>query len=273
MRLTSIVYFLLPFLSENPPVKEWNKDRTPLFICYGRIEPSSLIGNELLILESQHYTTEEINLIKRQNKKVLAYLSLTEVNETAFFYHAMEPYILSKNAHWNSGYIDISNQNAQEILIKAADTILSKGFDGLFLDNLDNVGQWGSLAGNDTTLVKLIKQLKMMAPKSFLVQNSGLFLLEQLKHHIDAVVLESLITAYNFETKKYGLRDIRARTTLSKKIKRTIKKVGKPIYLIEYADDLRLKKKAERTLKHLGYPYFIANIDLMAKPKFKDQQY
>lgn len=271
MRLTSIIYFLLPFLTERPPAIERSKDSSPLFVCYGRIEPSTLIGNELLILESQHYTTDEIDLIKGQNKKVLAYLSLTEVHEAAFFYQAIKPYILSKNSHWNSQYIDISNQNAQEILFNAADTILSKGFDGLFLDNLDNVGEWGSLSGNDTALVKWVTKLKTRAPKSFLVQNSGLFLLEQLKPHIDAVVLESFITAYNFETKKYGLRDANARIALSKKVSGIRKKIGKPIYIIEYADNLRLKKKVERALEQMGYPYFIANINLMTIPKFKDQ--
>ncbi len=272
MRLTSVIYFLLPLLTESLPATECNRDRSPLFVCYGRIEPSLLVGNELLIIESQHYTKAEIDLIKRQNTKVLAYLSLTEVHETTFFYAQIEPYILGKNTHWNSGYIDIANQNAQKILLTAAETILSKNFDGLFLDNLDNVGQWGSLSGNESALVALIGQLRTRAPKKVLIQNSGLFLVEQLKHHIDAVVLESLVTRYDFEAKTYGLRDTETRKTLTKKIEKTIKKIGKPLYIVEYADDFLLKKKAEKLLKPLGYPYFIANIDLLTKPTFKGPQ-
>ena len=138
-----------------------------LFICYGKIAPETVKGYGLVILEAQHYSTQDIEVFKKHNHKVLAYLSLTEVHKTAVHYSAINPYTLGKNNNWDSYFIDISNNKAKKILLSLITDLSTKGFDGLFLDNLDNVSQWGQLKDKEADLLNLIKRIKRQNKKSY----------------------------------------------------------------------------------------------------------
>lgn len=264
MQLINIMYFLLPFLTSNS-IHSNESLKDPIFICYGKISPESIKGYQIVVLESQHYNEKEIALFKKNNTKVLAYLSATEVNEYSFFYNDIKQYTLGNNNTWNSHYIDIKNPKAQQILLNAIETINKKGFNGLFLDNLDNVSKWGELPSQKNNLISFLQKIKKRNSNFYLIQNSGLFIAEELKNTINAILIESVVTKYNFKEKKYELRDEESKTILLN----NLKKVNKPpIFILEYADTKQMKERISKELKKIGYNYFIAQIDLQSIPEF-----
>jgi uncharacterized protein (TIGR01370 family) len=270
MQLTKALCLLLSFMGCTTIVAK-NQKGKDIFICYGKIDPRSIQGYNLVVLESQHYSPSDISIFKLHNNKVLGYISLTEVNETSFYYKELEPYVFGKNEQWNSCYIDIANPKVQDILFNAIDKISAKGLDGFLLDNLDNTSQWGQLTSSKTDLVNFIKELRNRDKKLFLLQNSGLFLGTELNGYTDAILVESVVTNYDFKLKEYGFRDKKTMSAIIHEIKQAIKKLRKPIMIVEYVGDNKMKKEVEHKLNALGFSYFIANISLQAEPIFRNE--
>ncbi|WP_291864633.1 endo alpha-1,4 polygalactosaminidase [Maribacter sp.] len=268
MRPINIIYLLLPFLgiSQLQP-KDTLVDK--LFVCYGKVDPELIKGYELVVIESEHYTSSEIEIFNKNNKKVVAYISLSEANEYVSFYRHIEPFTLGKNDIWNSHFINIKDKKAQEILLKVISRIKQKGIQGLFLDNLDNVSKWGKLHDQKDEFITFLNKIKKDNEELYLVQNAGLFITNELKKITDAIVVESVISAYDFKKKEYALRDVNTKKEMVKSLKLARKKTTRPIYVIEYAETAKMKKKILQESLKLGFSAFVAQIDLQSIPKFK----
>lgn len=264
---TNILCFLLPLMAIAQTFEKSQMDKE-LFICYGKIDPIAVQGYKLVIIESQHYGADDIATLKLHNDKVLGYISLTEVNKTSSSYDDLAPCTVGKNEHWNSCYIDISNTKVQNILLSVIEKIINKGFDGLFLDNIDNTGPWGKLTSSKNDLVNFVKKIRSRYKKLFLMQNSGLFLAQEIKNTVDAILVESVLTAYDFEQEKYALRDDLSKKNMLQAIAEAKINFRKPIFIVEYVGEPQMKQQIEKELIRMGHPYFIANIDLQSEPQF-----
>ncbi|RKR14581.1 uncharacterized protein (TIGR01370 family) [Maribacter vaceletii] len=269
MQLISMFYFLLPFLGVSQMHTKDNSIQEKLFVCYGKVNPELVKGYALVIIESGHYSSSEIAVFNKNNKKVVAYLSLSEVNEYASFYKEIKPYTLGKNDTWNSHFIDIKNKNAQQVLLNEINRMQKKGVQGLFLDNLDNVSKWGNLYNQKEEFISFLKNLKSKNKDIYLVQNGGLFLAKDFKNITNAILIESVISSYNFEKKEYKLRDKVTKKQIVENLRATKKQVKKPIYIIEYAETLEMKTIINKELKKMGFSSFVGQIDLQTIPKFK----
>jgi len=239
-----------------------------LFVCYGKIEPSLVKGYELVILESEHYNKSDVEIFKKYNKKVIAYISITEVNENAKIYKEVQKFTVGKNTDWNSHYLDLGNYETKIALYSFASKMFRKGFDGLFLDNLDNVSKWGNLKNQKSELIALIKELRKRHSNMFLMQNAGLFLANEIKDDTDAILVESVFSNYNLKKNKPELRNKNQRKQILNQINKALKVKDKPIFLLEYTNISSMKIRLEKELIKRKLPYFIANIDLQSSPKF-----
>jgi len=269
MRLIKILYFLLPFLGASQAQSNEAISGNKLFVCYGKINPELVKGYALVVLESEHYSSSEIAIFNKNNKKVVAYLSLSEVNVNASFYKEIEPLTFGENEIWNSCFIDIKNKKAQEILEKVITKIKEKGVQGLFLDNLDNVSKWGKLHNQKEDFIQFLSTIKRKNKGFYLVQNAGLFMAKELNSVTDAIVVESIVSSYNFKTKEYELRDKASKKQIIKNVKETKKQVKKSIYVIEYAESCKMRETILAELKKLGLSSFLGQIELQSIPKFK----
>ena len=102
---------------------------------------------------------EEITIIKKNNKNVLAYISLGEVNSNASHYNLLKDNTLGKNNNWNSHYLDLKSDKTTIVLMRLIKKNLDKGFDGLFLDNIDNYSSFGPQKNQRKELIELIKKI------------------------------------------------------------------------------------------------------------------
>lgn len=239
-----------------------------ILICYGRLDVTEIKNYNLLILESNHYTKKEIALLRKHNTKVIAYISLTEISKNASNYIDFNKVILKDNKNWNSSYLDLKNKNAQSLLKRQIKELVEKGFNGLFLDNIDNVGPYGFHPEMKTELLSIIKFIRKHYPKIYLIQNSGLDIIEETSTYIDEIAKESVFTSYNFETKLYKLKPKKDYLLLLKEFKHLGRKYKKSIFFIEYADSLDLKRKVQKRVKKSGVLCFISTIDLQTIPNY-----
>jgi len=266
MRLIKMFLFILPSILVPGAFAAVSKATT--LVCYGRLNPESIQGYGCVILESEHYTGAEIRKIKLQNEKVLAYISLGEVNKNAKHYPLLKNNTLGKNTIWDSYYLNLKEPKTTQILMQIITDAIDMGYDGFFLDNLDNYTKFGPQPDQKAEVVALLKTIFEKYPHFTFLQNAGLELIDETAPYIDGLVIESIATNYTFNDKKYKLRNEADYENYTEKLKTIKSTYNLPITLIEYADTAALRDAVEKRIKNLGFEYFIGNINLQTIPQF-----
>jgi len=269
MRLIKFILCTFPFILLYNFIAGDMKKSTVL-VCYGKLRPETIKGYDYVILESKHYLPSNIRVIKSQNEKVFAYISLGEVNAHAPHYDALKNNTLGKNEIWNSYYIDLRSPKTIEILMKIIESTFQKGYDGLFLDNVDNFTIHGPQKNQKAEFLDLLKKMKAKYPKKQFLQNAGLEIAAETAPYIDAIAVESIASNYDFKNKKYRLRDKKQYEEFMAKAQSVSQKHKVHLFLIEYSNSLSLNQKIAERIKDSGFDYFIGNIDLQTLPKFKE---
>ncbi|MGG8497294.1 endo alpha-1,4 polygalactosaminidase [Tenacibaculum sp. TC6] len=242
-----------------------------VFLCYGKVPVHEIINYEYVILEASHYSASEVAVLKQNNKLVLCYLSLGEFNTYTSFYEGAKNYALSgKNTIWNSYYLDLSQKPVHEILLNdIKQKVIMNGFDGLFLDNVDNYCTYGKQKHQQNEFLKLLHSIKNQFPSIYLMQNAGLEIVEHTHQYINSIAIESIVTNYNFDDKEYRFRDKKECNQKVCQLKTIEEKYNIPLIIIEYANRKRDYNKISRKLRKYKWNIFIGQIDLQNKPSFK----
>jgi hypothetical protein len=267
MRLIKMFLFILPSV--------WFQDafatvaaRNSVLVCYGKLDPETIKGYSYVILEAQHYNIYELRKIKSQNEKVLAYISLGEVNGNAVHYDLLKNNTLGKNEIWDSYYINLKSEKTIDILMGIISEKLEMGYDGFFLDNIDNFNSFGTQPDQKPELLTLMRKIHETWPKHTFLQNAGLEMVSETAPYVDAIIIESIASDYTFNDKNYKLRDEQGFQNYVEKLKAIKKDYHLPVILIEYADTVALRDAIEKRIKPLGFDYFIGNISLQTIPEF-----
>lgn len=268
MRLIKFFLFILPSVLVTNLFAIGTKKNT-ILVCYGKLSAESIKGYGYVILESKHYTTADVKKIKEQNEKVFAYISLGEVNAHAPHYKDLKGLTLGKNEIWNSYYLNLKAEKTATVLMKIIDRTLKKGYDGMFLDNIDNYTIHGPQKDQRKELVTLLRNIRETYPKNLFIQNAALDLIGETSSYIDGLAIESVASLYNFKDKKYALRDTKQFEATMERLKTINTTYKVPVILIEYAGSENLKNKILERIKPSNFQYFIGNIDLQGLPKFK----
>lgn len=264
-------FWLLPCVLISTMISTQYHNNTVLF-CYGKVNPSHIKHYSTVILESAQFTTAEIKLIKSSNKNVLAYISLGEINKTSKYYKELKDFTLGKNKNWESYYLDIKSEKTKKVLQSAIQESIYKGFDGMFLDNIDNYSKFGPQKEDGKDLVQFLKILSEKFKNKQFIQNAGLDFLPETNKYVSGVVVESVASDYSFNTKKYGLRaedDFKARL---KTIRDASIKYKINFILVEYADTKSLHDKIVARLSSSSFEYFIGKINLQTIPKYTSRK-
>ncbi len=244
-------------------------DKSQVLVCYGHIAPDKIKNYVYVILEPKHYSKSDVAEIKKNNSNVVAYISLGEVNENAVHYNDLKKLTLGKNKLWNSHYIDFENPRTSEILDKIVSRTIKTGYDGMFLDNLDNFGIYGPQKSQRDAAINYVKALKSKNPNKIFIQNAGLSLLPETAKYVDAVLIESVATSYDFKNKKYQLSCSEHFKTMMNTLKDIHRTYNLPIIVVEYADTQALHDKVVDRIISSGFSYFIGTINLQTVPNYK----
>ena len=266
MQLIKMILMSMPFMfwAKPKPVKN---GQDPFAICYGKVSAESIDGFSIAILESGHYSAKEVSVLKTVNSNLIAYLSLTEVNVNSSLFKQLKPFCYQKTENWDSYTINIDSKEAQDIIIDYAKHILAKGFDGLFLDNLDNTNQWGKLAHQKQSMETLIYRLKEEIGDRILIQNGGLHLDDKIQKLTDYLLVESIATEYDFSQKQYRIRPYKSFQERKRLVTTTQKDYYKKLLIVEYANNQDHKNVIHKRIDDLKGGLFITTIDLQKIPK------
>lgn len=177
-------------------------------------EPSALAAYQLLVLDSAVHPP--LDPLKDREITLLGYLSLGEVEQYRPHYADVraEGILLQENANWPGSFmVDLRDQRwTKRVLEELIPQILFKGFDGIFVDTMDNPFYLESLdpqanKGMGDAAVDLIRAIRRHFPDMPLMLNRGYPILDALPDQIHMIMAESLYTDYDFKKKKPGKAD------------------------------------------------------------------
>jgi len=107
-------------------------------------------GYDLLVLDGQETSRQQVQALRQGGKLVLAYLDVGTIEPYRPWYASLKPYRLNYWPQWGEWYADVDAAGFRQAIVhRIAPGMLRKGFDGLFLDNTDMIethrGQTGGM--------------------------------------------------------------------------------------------------------------------------------
>ena len=218
----------------------------------------------LLIIEPENYSRSEIQLANDQSTKIIAYVTLGEVDRNRWYYPLLEERgFLGVNENWDSPYLNLADSTTRSIMLdQVVPNIMSKGFDGLFLDTVDDVAPYTERAHLQPHMLDIITKIRKSYPDALIIQNAGLFLLDKTHDLINGVLIEDVATSYNFDRKSYNLKSTDAYKEKAGSILKLKKKYKLPFLVVDFSDNKHLTNLTIKRLDSLSLPYFISSIEL-----------
>jgi hypothetical protein len=172
-------------------------------VYYGTVNDSTaeeLSKFDLVILSSL-IDSSSVEKIKVNGAIAVGYVSLTTVGGwEPWADNVTDDMVLDYYGTWGEKVVNWSDARWRDIVLnEAIPYVLSKGFDGVFLDNLDMVDVYGM----DDELIDLIKAIREKYPDIVIVVNRGFSIAEGYSSYVDYVLFENFVTYYDFGTGEY----------------------------------------------------------------------
>ncbi len=226
-------------------------------VCYSKVKPTEAKDFDLLILDPDHYTKEELSEFKKLGIILIAYLNLAEF-EAYRGYTLPDSLLLGENPIWeNHFYIDVTSEVWRNLIFgEMIPKIISKEFDGFFLDMIDIVQIFPHFKEKIIGMVKLIKSQN---PDKLVIANNGWVLIDTLKNFVDAFLVEGLFTRYDFKKGKYY---VRFEKEYLDKVE-ILKKISKKIFTLDFLpENDKRRNYIKRLSLHYGFVPYISTIEL-----------
>ncbi len=240
------------------------------WLCfYGEKLPANTALYDLYVFSSAGHPA--IAPLKQMGKRVVGYISLGEVAKHDPFFSEIEAkkLLVDENESWPGSFrVRIGDRKWRKFVVKKLiPRILAMGFDGVFMDTVDTAAYLENakgIKGQVKGAVKLIKEIRKKYPQLIMVLNNGLFLTDEVGKYIDALVVESIYTLYDFKEKRYDLATEKWTEERLVPVKRFQDTFKKPVLALDYleASDKKAIAKIRREAMDRGFVPYISDIDL-----------
>lgn len=158
---------------------------------------------DLVVIDGEYAGRSEVSALKSAGVIVLAYLSVGSIEKGRKWYKRVKRYRLDHWDDWDEWYADTSKKGYRDIIAKnVTPSILKKGFDGLFLDNVDMVESHRRQKAGMYRLVSLLSALVHRKHGYLFTQNGNESAASTMKY-LDGWNHEDVTSTYNFDSKSY----------------------------------------------------------------------
>jgi len=209
MKLPAAISVICLLLS--PGISPPSEKTASWLIYYSDQAPlETLYRYDLLVLDSDSHPP--LQPLIRRGKTLLGYLSIGEVEDYRSFFAEVqaEGIFLRENQNWKGSYfVDLRDERwPGRILEEIIPRIVEQGFNGLFLDTLDNAIELErtdskKYAGMQSAAAAMVRKIRHRYPGLKIMMNRGYELLPEIGREIDIVLGESVFTTYDFNSQKY----------------------------------------------------------------------
>jgi len=176
-----------------------------------------LDGFDLIVVDGAEASSPEVAALRAGGATVLAYLSVGTIERWRGWFQHVKRFRLGAWRDWeDEWFADVSKPALRRILVKrVAPDMLAKGFDGLFLDNVDMI-EPRRFAGQREGMRKLVARLARLtaSTEGGLFAQNGFWGMRRfgILPHLDGWNREDVTWTWDFDRRRYVRnpnRDIR----------------------------------------------------------------
>ncbi len=170
----------------------------------GRVAPvSALARYDLVVVDGVDTPKATVTALRRRGVRVLAYMSIGTIEEGRPWTRAAAPYRLDHWGDWDEWYADVAHPGYRALVMRSVVTpIIAKGFDGVFLDNIDMVETHPAQTAGMTTLVRTIG-IRVHARGGVVMAQNGDVSARRLVPYLDGWNREDVTGTYDFDGERY----------------------------------------------------------------------
>ncbi len=199
---------------------------------------------------------------------LLAYLSIGEAESYRFYWDKAwkkEPpsWLGKENPDWRENYaVRFWEPGWQEIIFGYADRIVAAGFDGLYLDKVDQFETMGHADAMVDFVARLAARVKAARAGVLVISQNGQELLANAKFRasIDGFAREDLFYGEDEDGERNEAESIRDSIKALKRLRAD----GKPVFVVEYPRDKKQAEQARHEIAEQGFIGLIAGRELDA---------
>jgi cysteinyl-tRNA synthetase len=240
------------------------------------IKPAKIAASpyDLVVIDyandERPFTAAEVAAMQRKpdggQRLIVAYLSIGEAETYRSYWNKdwkkQPPSWLGKeNREWRGNYaVRFWDPQWQQIIFGYADRIVAAGFDGLYLDKVDEF----ELLGHKDEMVAFVAAIsaRVKAARSgfFVISQNGQELLESARFRaaIDGFAREDLFYGEDDDCKRNEPDSIQESLALL----RSVRAEGKPVFVVEYPRAGKQTEEARREVAAQGFVGLTARRDL-----------
>jgi hypothetical protein len=229
----------------------------------GASAPATLVGYDLVVVDGST-PASRVKRLRAQGSIVLGYLSVGTIESYRSWYRAAKPYRLDFWGDWGEWYADVARAGFRELIAKrVAPAIMRRGFDGLFLDNVDMIAEHRPQAAGMRKLVA-----RLAGGPGYLFAQNGDEIINPFRRYLDGWNREDLSRTYDFDSKRY----VAVPTADSAAAQATLQRIGEYGLLVTATDyvaagDDAAAARATRIACDIGALSYVSDIDLRRVPQ------
>jgi hypothetical protein len=268
-----------------------------IYYCYyGPDRVEELVKYDMVILHAPAATSDVVKQLKERGVVTIGYISCGE-DETlrvgdgtgpggkaSWYFDKDKDGKPDTHAIWKSIYANSADAKWRADRVAEAKRLVETvGFDGIFLDTVDDVTVFPETFDG---MVQLINDFRRELPQAPIIMNQSWELLTKVAPAIDGLMLEGFSTSYDFEKKSYRRNppkwDDDGLAMLQKYVVPTRRKHPFQVFVLDYAkaEQTELIQAAADRAATFGFQHAVApvtldevySIKVTAKPDPKWQQ-
>lgn len=224
-----------------------------------------------IVVEGQSFTKEQVSDLKSYGHTVYSYLNVGSIEEYRPYYDKFSEYTLDVYENWeDEKWVDVTVPEWQDFIVnELAAELKDKGFDGLFIDNVDVYYMYPSEESFEA-ITSILKALKAMG--FYICINGGdvyvsecIEKFDRVDDIFDAVNQETVFTKIIWDEEDTFEEQDREEREYFQEYLKNVHEHGVDVYLLEYSKDKELAAKIKDYCREMGYNYYVSktlNLDV-----------
>ena len=236
------------------------------------IDPAEIAASssDLVVIDhsvdGRPFTLAEVEQMKRKpdgsRRIVLSYMSIGEAEDYRWYWDKRSvDWLGRENPKWPGNYgVRFWHAGWQQIIFEYTDKILAAGFDGVYLDKVDEFEDMGHKNDMVEFVARIAARAKAASPNFIVVSQNGdqLIANQKFRKAIDAFAREDLLFGEDADGVRNSASSIRESVARLKKLTAE----GKPVFVVEYPRNDAQAKTAEREISRHGFVGLVARREL-----------
>jgi polysaccharide biosynthesis protein PelA len=226
-----------------------------------------LARHDLVVIDGETAPSALIDHLRDRGVIVLGYLSVGTIEPGRSWYPRLKPFRLDHWSDWDEWFARVSSARFRDLITDdIAPDVIARGFDGLFLDNVDMIEGHPKQRDGMEALVRALADLVHERGGLLFAQN-GEDVIEPLLSVLDGWNREDVSTAYDFNRERYGRQNPRD-VKRAQRALRHLADAGLFVTTTDYvaSGDHDGERRALRSACEAGAVPYVSDIELQRLP-------